>query len=114
MPLCAICNQLDIKDFTDWEDDIQDVPHHASLWELKLSSSSCTVCKLIYTEFMKHKFFREPKQEERNTPVVLRGGQHVDEDWNAGGIYIIRARCDSIGIKAWLGLFQDEGTLMSQ
>lgn len=109
--LCTTCTNLDIKDFTDWDNDIQDVPHVDSLWTLKQSSVTCTLCRLLYTEFEKATFFKAPEQEEekRSSSIILRGAQHVDEEWNTGGIYLIRARCDSLGIKAWIGVYADEG-----
>ena len=109
MSLCSICTKLDIKDFTDWDNDVQDVTHIDSLWTLKVTSETCQLCSLLFNEFAKHNSFKHPRPGEKSSPIILRAAQHFDEDWNVGGIYLIRARCDSLGIKAWIGLYPEEG-----
>jgi len=108
MALCTRCAQIDIKDFTDWEDDIQDVPHLKSMWDLKISASTCSFCKLLFEQFSQHPYFVQPGPERKGSEIILRGAQRVDENWNQGGIYLIRARCANPDIKAWLSLYLDE------
>jgi hypothetical protein len=109
MSLCPCCTRIDLRNFTDSENDIQDVPHVESLWALKLSSSTCSLCNLIFTELSKSPSFREPEAGEKFSRITLRGAQYVDEEWNQGGIYLIRARCDSARLVARLGVYVDEG-----
>jgi hypothetical protein len=108
MSLCPCCTRIDLRNFTDSENDIQDVPHVESLWALKLSSSTCSLCHLIFTELSKSPLFREPEAGEKSSRITLRGAQYVDEEWNQGGIYLIRARCDSARLVARLGVYVDE------
>jgi len=109
MALCTRCAQLDIIDFTDWEKDLQDVPHLASLWDLKVSASTCSFCNLLFQQFSQSSFFKQPEPEQKSSQIILRGAQCVDEDWNQGAIYLIRARCANPDLQAWLGLYVDKG-----
>jgi hypothetical protein len=76
---------------------------------LKLSSSTCSLCNLILTELAKSLSFREPEAGEKGSRIILHGAQYVDEEWNQGGIYLIRVRCDSARLVARLGVYVDEG-----
>jgi hypothetical protein len=109
MSLCPCCIRIDLRNLTDPENDLQDVPHLESLWALKISSSTCSLCNLIFTELSKSPSFQEPEPGEKSSTIILRGAQYVDEEWNQGGIYLIQARCDSARLATRLGVYVDEG-----
>jgi hypothetical protein len=106
MSLCTICASLDLRSLTDNGDDPQDVVHHNSLRDLKVSARFCPLCHLFFKELSLQPLF---SLENGNSSIILRGAQSFDTDWNMGGIYGLRARCDSARIIARFSLYPDEG-----
>lgn len=110
MPLCTTCDKLDLCDLTDWDNDLQDVPHHKSLANLKQSALTCELCKLFYNGLAADQAIVETGGPENvDSPIILRGRQYLDYESNQGGIYVLKARCDSARARALFGLYMDEG-----
>lgn len=106
MSLCTLCASLDLRSLIDNDDDPQDVAHHNSLRDLKVSAQSCPLCHLFLKELSLQSLF---SLENGDSSIILRGAQCFDADWNMGGIYMLRVRCDSARISARFSLYPDEG-----
>jgi hypothetical protein len=109
MALCAICDNLDLRNLTDWDNDLQDVPHHKSLTSVKQSALTCALCDL----FFKGLSAQQPAiaaegQNWQISPIIIRGRQYVDDESNQGGIYLLKVRCDEARASALFGLYTDE------
>jgi len=110
MPLCTTCDKLDLCDLTDWDNDLQDVPHHISLANLKQSALTCKLCRLFYNGLATDQAIVETGGPGNvDSPIILRGRQYLDYESNQGGIYVLKARCDSARARALFGLYVDEG-----
>jgi hypothetical protein len=110
MPLCSICDNLDLSKLTDAENDLQDIPHHKSLANLKQSALSCALCKLFFKGSSVIPGIRWPDTSDlEDSPVTLRGRQYLDDKDNQRGIYALKVRCDTARVHALFGLYTDEG-----
>jgi hypothetical protein len=110
MPLCTICDELDLCNLTDWDNDLQDVPHHKSLASLKQSALTCKLCRLFFNGLAADQaMVATGCPEMADSPIMLRGRQYVDDESNQGGIYVLKARCDRARTRALFGLYVDEG-----
>jgi hypothetical protein len=109
MPLCSICDKLDLRDLTDWDNDLQDVPHRKSLASLKQSALTCELCRLFSNGLAADQsIVASGGPELADSPVILRGRQYVDYEGNQGGIYMLKVRCDRARVRALFGLYTDE------
>jgi hypothetical protein len=109
MPLCGICDTLDLRNLTDWDNDVQDIPHQKSLHALKQSSLSCALCELIFKELsVEQPLVKSEPAKFGDSPIIIRGRQYLDEESNQGGIYMLKVRCDKARIRALFGLYADE------
>ena len=109
MSLCEICEKLDLQSLTDWDNDVQDVPHHKSLAILKQSSLTCALCKLFFNGLSADQpIVRSDADSFGNSPIILRGRQYLDDESNQGGIYVLKVRCDKARARALFGLYADE------
>jgi len=110
MPLCAICDNLDLYNLTDSDNDLQDVPHHKSLPSLKQSALTCPLCDLFFKGLSADQpIMRTEDHKLENSPVFLRGWQNLDDESNQGGIYVLKVRCDRARARALFGMYTDEG-----
>jgi hypothetical protein len=109
MPLCSFCDSLDLCDLTDWDNDLQDVPHHKSLASLMQSAMTCALCKLFLNGLaVDRPVVATGGAEIADSPIVLRGRQYLDDESNQGGIYVLKVRCDRARARALFGLYTDE------
>lgn len=118
--LCYVCNRIDAGRLIDEDDyvSVQDIKHHKSLRDLRESSASCDLCKMIYNSFENQTKFVDglpagslmanlSESEWTTSPILLRASLHV-KDGEELGIYALKVRCDRIGAYTYLSLFIDE------
>ena len=109
MPLCSVCDKLDLYDLTDRDNDLQDVPHRKSLASLKQSALTCELCRLFFNGLAADQsIVATGASEVADSPIVLRGMQYLDDESNQGGIYMLKVRCDRARARALFGLYTDE------
>jgi len=114
MPLCAICDNLDLRNLTDWDNDLVDIPHHKSLASLEQSALTCALCRLFFSGLSAHQPTAvTEKSDISDSPIILRGRQYLDYESNQGGIYVLKARCDRVQARALFGLYTDESCYLT-
>jgi Heterokaryon incompatibility protein (HET) len=109
MGLCSLCDGLDLRNLTDNGNEVQDIIHQKSLLALKQSAPSCALCRLFFDQLsdkLAHQNFDDSVWSD--SPIVLRGRQHLDEDYYPQGIYALKVRCDRAKVYAVFGLYPDE------
>ncbi|KAK3380954.1 heterokaryon incompatibility protein [Podospora didyma] len=110
MSLCSLCQTLDLKDLVDWDNNLQDIPHHRSLEQLETAAaSSCRLCKLFLDALMPSLKNADP-DIWKDSPIILRGIQHLDDDYEPQGIFWLKVRCDraGFGAYAYFSLYPDD------
>lgn len=106
MSLCETCSRLDLHDLVDDDNEVQDLILHGSIAILKYNVPSCDLCKLFYTSIT-DKLHREGVEIEEaawsdsESPVILRGIQYQDENYEARGLCWVKIRCDRLSPRAY-------------
>ncbi|WYZ38028.1 hypothetical protein EsH8_II_001534 [Colletotrichum jinshuiense] len=88
------------------DNEVQDLILHGSIAILKYNVPSCDLCKLFYTSIT-DKLHREGVEIEEaawndsESPVILRGIQYQDENYEARGLCWVKIRCDRLSPRAY-------------
>ncbi|KZL84381.1 heterokaryon incompatibility protein [Colletotrichum incanum] len=106
MPLCVACDRLDLADLIDEENEVQDLVLHDSVALLKKSISFCDLCRLFYASITKklqseRVDIEEAAWSDSKSPVILRGVQYHDENYDPRGLFWVKVRCDRLSPRAY-------------
>ncbi|KAL0938039.1 heterokaryon incompatibility protein [Colletotrichum truncatum] len=119
MSLCDACKAFDLANLLDDDGELQDVTLHKSILNLNLNSSICDLCKLFW-ESIANQISPENLAAIRNESwdlgppvVVIRGARYVDENWEEGGIYEAKIRCDSLRAYGYFSFYPAVGPMDS-
>ncbi|KAF4907162.1 hypothetical protein CGCF415_v007474 [Colletotrichum fructicola] len=112
MPLCGTCEGFDLASLLDQDRDVHDLVFHNSISKLKDNALTCDFCRLLWTTLTKDQaedsdfFFSPAKDDDHESPVVLRGiTTYIDDDYEAGGIYCCKVRCDRFLLAGYLSFY---------
>ncbi|KAK1633241.1 heterokaryon incompatibility protein [Colletotrichum phormii] len=106
MSLCQDCCQLDLADLVDDEDEVQDISLHSSIADLERNISSCDLCRLFHRSIIE-KLQSEGVSVDQaawndpDSPVILRGVQYTDENYESLGLFWVKVRCDRLSPRAY-------------
>ncbi|KAF5498856.1 hypothetical protein CGCF413_v006506 [Colletotrichum fructicola] len=123
MPLCGTCEGFDLASLLDQDRDVHDLVFHNSISKLKDNALTCDFCRLLWTTLTKDQaedsdfFFSPAKDDDHESPVVLRGiTTYIDDDYEAGGIYCCQLSsiltCCENGLKNAISITQAVGPIL--
>ncbi|KAK7435163.1 hypothetical protein CaCOL14_000034 [Colletotrichum acutatum] len=106
MPLCQDCCQVDLADLVDEEDEVQDVVLHSSIVDLERNVSACDLCQLFHTSITEKLQIEGVSVDQEawndpDSPVILRGIQYTDGNYESHGLFWLKVRCDRLSPRAY-------------
>ncbi|KAF0325102.1 hypothetical protein GQ607_007723 [Colletotrichum asianum] len=115
MPLCKTCEAFDLASLLDQDREVHDLVFHKSISKLKNSESTCDFCGLLWTTLTKDQaedrdfFSTLEKDDDHQSPIVLRGIQYVNDDYEPGAVFRCKVRCDRFRLAGYVSFYSAEG-----
>ncbi|KAI8215487.1 hypothetical protein K4K52_006247 [Colletotrichum sp. SAR 10_76] len=115
MPLCGTCQGFDLADLLDQDREVHDLVFHKSISKLRASASICDFCRLLWTTLTKDQaedsdfFSALEKDDDHQSPVILRGIQYANDDYETGGVFRCKVRCDPFRPAGYVSFYSAEG-----